>query len=124
MELGCIQYTRDRGWSPSTFPDLDSERTLVLLFGASEFRDDPVPVADVSRAFPKSTMLGCSTAGEIFGSTIHDKSISVAAMRFCSVSDYLLLPRRFSLEISDPAYPAFRAARRRSCFGTLALTGA
>jgi hypothetical protein len=115
MELGCIQYTHDKGWSSSAFPDLDSERTLVLLFGASEFLADPAPVAELSRAFPKSLLLGCSTAGEIFGSTLHDKSISVAAMRFghtrlrCSsagisnAGDSFQAGVQIAKELSDPA---------------------
>ncbi|MGH7241864.1 MAG: FIST signal transduction protein [Phycisphaerales bacterium] len=64
------------------FPDLDSDRTLVLVFGATEFLDDPAPIAELRRAFPTACFAGCSTSGEIFGGELRDASLSVAIMKF------------------------------------------
>lgn len=69
-------------WSSPLPTHLDSERTLVLAFGASHYFDAPAALADVSAAFPRSTTLGCSTAGEIHGTKILDGSVVVTVVRF------------------------------------------
>ncbi|MBZ0152164.1 MAG: hypothetical protein K8J09_11600 [Planctomycetes bacterium] len=63
-------------------PELDSEHTLVLTFGGSDFAGDPKPFADLARAFPKAVHLGCSTSGEIQGANVLDDSMVVAVVRF------------------------------------------
>ncbi len=80
--LETFKYQTDLGWSCNNFPDLDSDNTLVLIFGAKEFVDSPKAISEVVQAFPKSHILGCSTAGEIFGCNVEDKSLSVGVMRF------------------------------------------
>ena len=50
-----------------TFPALDSERTLVIVFAAPEFLAHPNPIRELVGAYPKSHVVGCSSAGEIFG---------------------------------------------------------
>jgi hypothetical protein len=82
MELETFLYSRTAGWSAPRFPDLDSDTTLLVLFGAPEFLEVKAPIAELSSAFPRAKIVGCSTAGEIFGTDIHDESISVAAVRF------------------------------------------
>ncbi len=82
INLETFKYQTDFGWSCVDFPDLDSDNTLVLIFGATEFIDSPEAILEVIRAFPKSQILGCSTAGEIFDCTVADKTLSVAVMRF------------------------------------------
>jgi len=62
--------------------DLDSEQTLVLVFGAPALADRPEPLIELARAFPRSKVLGCSTAGEIFGTKVLDDSMVVAVARF------------------------------------------
>jgi hypothetical protein len=61
---------------------LDSAQTLVLVFAAPEFRDDPAPFETLAAAFPNSVLIGCSTSGEIAGVQVHDASITVAVARF------------------------------------------
>lgn len=82
MELETFQYIQDEGWSVKKFPDLDSENTLVLAFAAPDFIDNPEPFKELAKQYPKSKIIGCSSAGEIAGAFIHDKSISVAVARF------------------------------------------
>jgi len=38
-------------------------------------------VIDLVRAFPRSKVIGCSTAGEIFGAKVGDDSLVVAVAR-------------------------------------------
>jgi hypothetical protein len=80
LETFC--YRPDRGWSLPSFPKLDSERTLVLVFGARKFAEDDQRVQELTRAYPTSHIAGCSTSGEIFGSSLSDDSLSVAVLRF------------------------------------------
>jgi hypothetical protein len=82
MKLQTFAYSADKGWDIHPFPDMDSEQTLLLIFGAASFFDDQEPVKEVIAAFPNSKIMGCSTAGEIFGTSIRDDSLAVAAIQF------------------------------------------
>jgi hypothetical protein len=81
MELETLTYTQDKGWS-SQFPSLDSPNTLVIIFAAPEYINHQAQLEKLFAAFPNSKIIGCSTAGEIFGDTISDSSISVAIAKF------------------------------------------
>lgn len=81
MRIETLQFTNQAGWS-RPFPDLDSTQTLVLLFGGGNALADPAAVMELCEAFPTSKVIGCSSAGEIFGGRVFDDSLSVAVMRF------------------------------------------
>jgi hypothetical protein len=82
MHVETLSYKTTSGWSVSPFPALDSEQTLVLVFGAPEFIDTPEPITELRKAYPKSCVIGCSTAGEILGTMMYDKTLSVAVVKF------------------------------------------
>jgi ABC-type transporter Mla MlaB component len=83
MIVETFHHDREaRAWSTKTFPALDGERTLVLAFGAPELFDDPAPLVELRRAYPRAQLVGCSSAGEIVGPTVRDHSLSVAVARF------------------------------------------
>ena len=69
-------------FAPASLSTLDSEGTLVLLFGAPDLIDTPHRIREVVDACPRSHVMGCSTAGEIHGHEISDDSMAVAAVRF------------------------------------------
>jgi hypothetical protein len=71
-----------QGWSLPLDAALDSSSTLVLVFAAPEYVELPAPVEELRHAFPRATLLGCSTAGEIFGGEVNDNSISAMVLRF------------------------------------------
>ncbi|HLL81957.1 MAG TPA: FIST N-terminal domain-containing protein, partial [Longimicrobium sp.] len=82
IQVSTLSYSLDKkAWS-APFPPLDSERTLVLAFGAPELLDHPAPIAELAQAFPHSQVIGCSTAGEIIGTEVRDRSLSVSVVRF------------------------------------------
>ena len=83
MRVETISYCRDRGWSAS-LPPWDSPSTMVLAFCAPEFFDDPDALGQLADAYPNSIVAGCSTSGEIHGSTVDDDSLAVAIVRFDS----------------------------------------
>lgn len=94
MELTTLEHTHTGGWS-APLPDADSDRTLVLVFGAPEYRDDWAPVRELLAAFPRSQVIGCSTAGEIHGAHLSDGTIAVAVARFRDA--------RLRMATADPA---------------------
>src|SRR4051812_31065791 len=82
MQLKTFQFIKNKGWSTDKLPtELDSPNTLIMLFAAPEFIDSPAPIKEIATKFPRSKMIGCSTAGEIYGSLISDHSISVAVIK-------------------------------------------
>ena len=86
MQLETISYERGKGWSETPLPNLDSPSTLVLVFGAPEYGHDPAPIEELLAAYPHSTVVGCSTSGEILGDQMRDHSLSVAIARFENTS--------------------------------------
>jgi hypothetical protein len=87
-----------KSWSVRALPGIDSDRTLVLVFGATEFLDDPGAIRELRRAYPRSHMIGCSSAGEIAGTTVRDGTLSVAVARFEKTT-----LATASVEVSDAA---------------------
>ena len=82
MQLETLSYSRSKGWCPAPPRSLDSSRTLVIVFGAPGYRSTEAPIRDLYAAFPSSRIVGCSTAGEIHGSTLADDTLAVAVARF------------------------------------------
>ncbi|MDX1698753.1 MAG: FIST N-terminal domain-containing protein [Thiohalobacterales bacterium] len=84
MDMQTFTYHREAGWGLEHFPAVDSDRTLVLIFGASSFLQNPQPIEELVKAYPTSVIAGCSTSGEIFGTEISDDSLAVAVVSFDS----------------------------------------
>jgi len=82
MEIHALRYDRKGQWSVTHLPQIDSQRTLILLFGSSNFLDSPAPIAELVGRYPQSAIIGCSTAGEIWGTQVFDESLSAAIVRF------------------------------------------
>lgn len=82
MEVHTLGFDQKKRWSVSPRPKIDSSRTLVLLFGSSNLLDADGPLAELLRDYPESITIGCSTAGEILGTQIHDETVSAAVVRF------------------------------------------
>jgi hypothetical protein len=82
MKLQTLAYHPASRWSAPFDRSWDSERTLVLVFGASNLAEESSPVVELANAFPRSHVLGCSTAGEILGAKLGDGGLAVAIARF------------------------------------------
>lgn len=82
MDVMRRTWRRKEGWTAPLPRDLDSEQTLVMVFGGPELADAPGPLTELAAAFPRAAIVGCSTAGEIHGDLILDESLSVAITRF------------------------------------------
>jgi hypothetical protein len=82
MKLDTFSYSIASGWSDEPLADLDSENTLVIVFGAPDLDGLRAPLQRLIARFGRSHVVGCSTAGEIFGNALTDNSLSVAVARF------------------------------------------
>lgn len=80
MKLATFRYVQG-AWS-GPFPDLDSEKSLIVAFAAPVYGNRPELFAELAAAFPRSAVIGCSTSGEIDHTRIRDESITVGVMRF------------------------------------------
>lgn len=81
MKVSTLNYTKEKGWS-APFPELDSPQTLIMVFASPEYLSSPNPIKELKEKYPKSKIVGCSTAGNISGSRLIDKSLSVAISQF------------------------------------------
>lgn len=82
MQLQTFNYLIESGWSVDEFPALDSEQTLVIIFGASRYFDVHDPIRELQTNYPSSHLVGCSSAGEIFGAEVLDDSLAVGVVKF------------------------------------------
>ena len=82
MRLQTLSYHRDGGWTAPTLPPWDSPSTLVLVFAAPSFEAEPALWQQLAEAYPRSHLLGCSTAGEVHGTRVSDDSVAVAVVAF------------------------------------------
>ena len=81
IDTASLRYTPDQGWS-ADFPPLDSPSTLVVVFAGPKHMDNPDALKQLAEAYRSSVIVGCSTAGEIFGAEVDDGSLTVAVKRF------------------------------------------
>jgi hypothetical protein len=82
MKIHTLRYDKKQQWPVKNWPQIDSNQTLIVLFGSSSLLDSPGPLKELIDTYPQSTVIGCSTAGEILGTQIFDESISAAIVRF------------------------------------------
>jgi len=82
MKISTCRYSKENQWDKNPDAKLDSESTLLLFFGSAIQQDIKPALDDLSKQFPQSIMLGCSTSGEIYGDAIFDHGISLAIIKF------------------------------------------
>ncbi len=86
MNLETFSYSPQAGWSVPQMPSLDSDQTVVMVFGASQYLDSPGAIQELVGAYPTSHVIGCSTSGEIFDTVLSDGSLAVAVAAFHGTS--------------------------------------
>lgn len=82
MKIKQTQWTQATGWSPEPPGKQVIDANLVLVFGSVECLKNKYHIAEIRKAYPMALISGCSTAGEIFGATVSDNSLSVTAIHF------------------------------------------
>ena len=95
-------WKRESGWSAASAP---SPADLVLVFGARELLESGERLAELADAFPAGVVIGCSTSGEILGTTVLDQTVTATAIDFEATT-----VRSVCVELGDAA-ASFEAGR-------------
>ncbi|MBS2013279.1 MAG: FIST C-terminal domain-containing protein [Deltaproteobacteria bacterium] len=88
MKIESIVYDLGaKKWSVPTLPSrLDSERTLVFVAGPAEVLEQSQPLSELVRAFPRSHVIGCGTAGALAGQAVRDGVVAVSIVEFTNTT--------------------------------------
>jgi hypothetical protein len=82
MKTAQYQWSRSDGWTPN-LPDLTVEQHgIVFVFGARPLIQSGELVSVLRNHFKGTSILGCSTSGEIVGDTVVDDSVIATAVEF------------------------------------------
>ena len=80
MKLEQKQWTGS--WAPSATSTLGESADLVFVFGGTTPLKDENLLREIREMYPKAYQFGCSTSGEISGTTIRDDTLSLVAICF------------------------------------------
>jgi hypothetical protein len=72
----------DGKWDAVIDGSLDSQNTLVICFGSTNFDDIKDGFEEITNNFKNSIIIGCSTSGEIHNDLLYTSSLSVMVMKF------------------------------------------
>jgi hypothetical protein len=75
-------WTPRTGWMVASGAPLAQCAQLVLVFGGTSVLRDTGVVRQIRNFYPVAHILGCSTAGEIFGTEVSDDSLVATAIHF------------------------------------------
>lgn len=81
MNIETYTY-KEEEWSHPFDRSLDSEKTLILVFGTAKKESIKEPLVNLQKHFPKSMIVGASSAGEIVQGELYQDSLVVAIMQF------------------------------------------
>lgn len=82
MKVDQYRWTQERGWEPGLPEGEKNSPQLALVFGSRVILKEMDPTHEIKRVFPSAYLLGCSTAGEIYGTQVNDDSIVVTTVHF------------------------------------------
>jgi hypothetical protein len=81
MDVEQFHWRKSEGWQNGAKP-LRNDAQLVLVFGGGSELQDSSALKELRDRFPEALLFGCSTAGEICGTSVHDESIVATAVHF------------------------------------------
>src|SRR5579862_487759 len=82
MKLEQTHWSAAHGWTPAPPGRLGREAQLVLAFGSRSVLQSLSTLDEVRQAYPNAHVTGCSTAGEICGTSVFDDTLVVTAASF------------------------------------------
>lgn len=97
MHIQQYCWENGRGWDTAPCAGDVREADLILVFGNTAVLRETDCIQHLQQTFPSARMLGCSTAGEIYGTTVSDNRIIATCIsfdkttiqtHFVKVSDY------------------------------------
>lgn len=106
MQTEQMQWFPDGDWKPAGALATPWKPDVAFAFGSRNVLKKPACIEALRAAFPGTILIGCSTAGEICGTTVQDGTLSVTAVRF----DHTRV--RFAREVVPNCAETHEAARR------------
>ena len=82
MQIEQTRWINGKGWTSNPPGKLGDKAQLVLLFGSPGCLKQTTWQDDIRRAYPNAHLLGCSTAGEIYGTEVRDETLVATAIAF------------------------------------------
>ena len=82
MRIEQKKWTAAKGWAAENPDTLADSAQLVLVFGARAILKEQALITHIKTAYPNAHILGCSTAGEIYGDQVSDHSLVLTAVSF------------------------------------------
>jgi hypothetical protein len=82
MQTQQYKWLRGRGWTPELPTTEAGAHNIVLAFGARQLLQEGGLVSELRKNFPGSTVIGCSTSGEIAGDEVTDDSLVATVIGF------------------------------------------
>ncbi len=82
MRIEQHRWCAAHGWTPDRPPQKSSEADLVLAFASRQILTQPPVLSELYAAYPEAELVGCSTAGEIAGTSVSDDSLVATAVTF------------------------------------------
>src|SRR5690349_8666508 len=82
LQIEQRQWTPAAGWRWHESPRASACPQLVLLFGDWNCVSAPERYHEARAMYPGAHIVSASTAGEILGTGVHDRSISLTALQF------------------------------------------
>ncbi|MDD5155905.1 MAG: FIST N-terminal domain-containing protein [Candidatus Omnitrophica bacterium] len=82
MKIEQSRWTQKEGWALPLGEALGKTAQLVLIFGATEILKQGSSIEEIRKNYPGACLCGCSTAGEIYGTTVSEDSLVATAVEF------------------------------------------
>lgn len=84
MEVEQFRWSSAYGWQDRPPRCSEIPADIVFIFGAKQILDREQCFEEIRCAYPNALLFGCSTAGEISDTQVHDHTLSIAAVRMSS----------------------------------------
>ena len=97
--MRLVNYTYMNKWNSALDSSLDSDQTLIIVFGSSNIQSIKKPLEELVGSFPRATVIGASTAGEISQDELLEDSLVVTVMCFDNTTIRLV-----SQAVTSPEY--------------------
>ncbi|GAB4157533.1 MAG: FIST N-terminal domain-containing protein [Roseiflexaceae bacterium] len=82
MQIEQSVWTVDAGWMPYPPGRSCASAQLVFVFGSRMLLESSAWLPAVQAAYPQAALIGCSTAGVIYDTTVLDQVVVVSALQF------------------------------------------
>ena len=123
METRQVLLTNPAAAGTGMGPLVQMNPALVLVFGALPFFESPGVFDELRRQCPQAAIAGCSTAGEIRGSQVHDGACVITAVAFDRATARVEATRLVSMADSFAAGGRLAEALPKEGLGAVLVLG-